>query len=162
MTSCPPQPPRPRSERQGQRTEAREWSSLAPTKTRAHSCPCSTDAPAETGGSAAWSHQPESGGWEVQQLSQDHLPLKSHLTVGKLRPRVGGGLVWTQQAAKEPGFEAGLQSRLLGPHPAQRPAQPLPATPPPPPVTPRTSACQCGTWRSGRPPGGSRARRRWG
>lgn len=61
MTSCPPQPPRPRSEWQGQRTEAREWSSLAPTKTRAHSCPCSTDAPAEPGGSAAWSHQPVRG-----------------------------------------------------------------------------------------------------
>lgn len=120
----PTQHPKPRSEQQGQRTEAREWSSPAPTKTGAHSCPCSMDAPAEPDGSA----RPESGGWEVRQLSQDHLPLRSHLTEDKLRPRVGHGLVWAQQGAEEPGFETGLISHLGAPTRRGTPS-PLPTTP---------------------------------
>lgn len=166
---APPQHPKPRSEPQGQRTEAREWPSLAPTKTGAHSCQCSKDAPAEPGASAARSRQPESRGWEARQLSQDHLPLRSHLTAGKLRPRVGPGLVWAQQGTEEPGFEAGLQSPTSGPQPPG--ARPAPSRPRPPRWAPplevrprplRTSACLCHTWRSGRLPGGSRVRRRWG
>lgn len=46
-------------------------------------------------------------------------------------------------------------------HPANTSAS-LPLLPRGAPSSELTSACPCRTWRSGKPPGGSRARRRWG
>lgn len=74
--------------------------------------------------------QPESRGLgSSRKLSQDHLPLRSHLTEGKLRPRVGPGLVWALSRDGRTRFPSRPPVSHLGAPTPRAPPSPLQARP---------------------------------